>query len=682
MILVLSLVDLPFEKGTHHSEPVGTGLKLKAASNLLIFTKEIQEKGEEKLDLDILISQRFFDPFNRYTVSSDGNSKMFKNVAQFLTGTLYASRVAITNSSESQQEINVVTEIPQGSVPVYSLEYMKSTSMTMEPLSTQVIEFFFYFPKEGLFTCYPASINKDGCLVTTATGVSSLKVSREPEKTEMKTISDILSSGQKSDILAFLERENLFNAEIFQFSNIYWLLDDPEFYHAIIKILRRKFIFDNVVWSFSIRHGDFETFSEYLNRFKYARSKPVLGAEEDIMFFRSQALQIDHLEFKEYNPLVNPRVHDIGEYKHNILNRDFKAAYYQFLRYLFQKTFPTSKDYVFLSTYLLLQDRIDDSMAIYPLIKVADLNCEMKIQYDYLTAYLDLYIDYPKFEKARVICQTYLTYPVFTWRNRFIDLLNQISEFDGETELKEKETEENDQDKNQRQAKKEEYLAGELEGKTVKVTMKNIAGFVVKYYKIDLEIMYSQDPFLSVEKNDYSYVTPNHVEEKSFGTKAEYQTEVLQIPEALTSCNLIIQLSSGALTENMTYFPTSMKVIIIKNYGQIKVSSEAENKPLSNIYIKCFAKKNNGVISFYKDGYTDLRGNFEYTSVQGSDFQDVQEFSILVFSDKNGALIRKTKPPSTVAKVEVQAVNLISQKMQMNHQAQVMKCKASNKYAM
>ena len=317
---------------------------------------------------------------------------------------------------------------------------------------------------------------------------------------------------------------------------------------------------------------------------------------------------------------------------------------------------------------------------MYPHIKADEISKQMHIQYDYLTAYLDLYIDYPKFAKARSICSEYIDYPVFTWRNKFIDLLNQISEFDGETELLEKQTDENDIDKNIRQAKKEEYISSELQGKDIKVTLKNVNTFTVKFYKIDLEIMYSQDPFLSVDKNDYSYVTPNHVIDRQTALKTEYTIEIIPIPEELTSCNLILQISSGALSENLTYFPTSMKVFIVKNFGQIKVTSEDSNKPLSNVYINCFAKKTDGRVSFYKDGYTDLRGTFEYTSVHSNDFADVSEFSILAFSDKYGALIKQTKPPSSVAKVEVNANKVISAKMQMYQASKV--SKANNKYYM
>lgn len=59
----------------------------------------------------------------------------------------------------------------------------------------------------------------------------------------------------------------------------------------------------------------------------------------------------------------------------------------------------------------------------------------MIIQYEYLQAYLDLYLDYPKFKIAREVCSKYVSYPVLNWRNKFIDLANQLAEFDGDNKL-------------------------------------------------------------------------------------------------------------------------------------------------------------------------------------------------------------------------------------------------------
>ena len=52
-----------------------------------------------------------------------------------------------------------------------------------------------------------------------------------------------------------------------------------------------------------------------------------------------------------------------------------------------------------------------------------------------------------------------------------------------------------------------------------------------------------------------------------------------------------------------------------------------------------------GSVKFYKDGYTDLRGRFDYASLSTNDLDFVDRFSILVMDDEQGALIREVAPP-------------------------------------
>lgn len=194
-IIVLSLLELPEKKQEHTTESL-EGFKFTAGSNCMLFLKEMTEGGNQKLELEIMASQKFFDERKMYVTAPDGKSKMFKKVTQFETGLAYGSRVAITNSSESEHTVQIITEIPQGAIPLNNLDYSKSQTLSLKPLSTEITEFFFYFPRPGNYTCYPATINKDGFMVTSAAGVASLEVVEEVEIKEMNTISDILSSGK------------------------------------------------------------------------------------------------------------------------------------------------------------------------------------------------------------------------------------------------------------------------------------------------------------------------------------------------------------------------------------------------------------------------------------------------------------------------------------------------------
>jgi hypothetical protein len=51
-------------------------------------------------------------------------------------------------------------------------------------------------------------------------------------------------------------------------------------------------------------------------------------------------------------------------------------------------------------------------------------------------------------------------------------------------------------------------------------------------------------------------------------------------------------------------------------------------------------------ISFYKDGYTDVRGRFDYVSLSTDKLNSVERFSILILSETNGALVREAKKPN------------------------------------
>ena len=142
-----------------------------------------------------------------------------------------------TNFSETQYEITLIAEVPEGSIPVKSQDYLKSTVLTLEPLSTKTQEFLFYFPTPGQFSCYPAAITKDGCLISSANIPEVLKVYKDLPKTELTNMKDILSVGKTEDILNFMRTQNIVDKSVFNFTDIYWLLKDRPFYEEVARIL-------------------------------------------------------------------------------------------------------------------------------------------------------------------------------------------------------------------------------------------------------------------------------------------------------------------------------------------------------------------------------------------------------------------------------------------------------------
>jgi len=68
---------------------------------------------------------------------------------------------------------------------------------------------------------------------------------------------------------------------------------------------------------------------------------------------------------------------------------------------------------------------------------------------------------------------------------------------------------------------------------------------------------------------------------------------------------------------------------------------------LPKVYVKVFCKNSSGQELFFRDGFTDIRGKFEYASASGKNTKSMRKFAILVSEDIDGLgqVIREVNPP-------------------------------------
>jgi hypothetical protein len=67
---------------------------------------------------------------------------------------------------------------------------------------------------------------------------------------------------------------------------------------------------------------------------------------------------------------------------------------------------------------------------------------------------------------------------------------------------------------------------------------------------------------------------------------------------------------------------------------------------LEQAYVKVYARNKDGSVTFFKDGYTDLRGQFDYATLSTSALDQVNRFAILVLHETQGAIVREAAPPT------------------------------------
>ena len=660
-VYALAFYDLPFTPGAVATKTEDYNLELTSTENYLVLCKRMQEKKTDSIEMDLIVSQKFYDPTEKYRFDeNDPSIKSIKQVEEFLAGRVYASQVTLTNISQNHYSLKLITQVPGGAIPVSKLDYLKIYDIDLSSYRTRVIDYLFYFPVPGEFNYYPATVTSDNKLVGHAELVPSgnLKVVNEfskPDK-ELTSLQDILNYGTQEDVLRFMEEKNLYQSNIFDINKVLWLFAEKEHYPRALNTLRDKCFFDSRAWAYSIKHKDFEAFEELLENDDRLQARL-----SGLRYLKSNYVSIDTFKPLEYDPLINPRAHSLSSTKQNILNKSFKQTYEDFLLYCVERPELTQREWIILVSYLVLQERIEEALQLRDRLDEETILRErtMVVQYEYLKAYLSIFEEYPEFKTARTICEKYLDFSDLSWRSRFKDIKSQMEEFDGEVTAVGEEANEEDEEldikhaSNKELAEKVEYL--KLEEKKdadyFVATYMNLEKVTVSFFKLNMEILFSKDPFLNKNIEKFTYVNPNSRKVVDLAPSSDFASVKIEIPESLSSSSLFVHVLGKSKSETLKIFNTNFLVHPIEDFGLLKVSDK-EGKLLSSIYVKCYSRGKDGNVKFYKDGYTDFRGSFDYASLNSDSLDKVEVFSILVIDSKYGSTIVEAKPPRKVGQIK------------------------------
>jgi hypothetical protein len=630
MLIALSLTDLPFEAGEHKTEFKGPQMTFIAGSPSIIYHEEIQPAKKVAEHTPILVSQNFFRNGDRYR--QENGEQVDKFVSdEFLVDVVYGCQIVVTNPTSSKKKVDILLQIPSGAMPVSNGQYTRSVHIDLEPYHTQTLEYYFYFPGPGKYVHYPVQVAGNGEVLAFAESMT-FNVVRQLKNIDKQSWDYISQYGSEDDVTNYLKTENVLRINL---DRIAWRMHDKAFFSKVIELLAAKHIYNNTLWSYGVYHDDAPTIRQFL---QFATDfVNQCGAWLDSPLVSIDPIVRHSYEHMDYRPLVNARVMQLGR-KREILNNRFLAHYQELLRILSYRPKLDSAEWMAVTYYMLLQDRVEESLDTYGRVKSADL--ATKLQYDYFTAYLDFYKSEPK--GAREIAAKYIDYPVDRWRDAFANIVNQADEIEKQEAAKIADKDDRTQTQGA-QASSTPSFDFTIDARQVKINYQNLTEVRVNYYQMDIELLFSRNPFVQGDSRQFSQILPNEsatVKLPEKGGKFNFA-----LPEKLATSNLLVEIIGAGETKSQAYFSNALRVRTIENYGEVRVLDEKDSKPLPKVYVKVYARMKDGAVRFYKDGYTDLRGFFDYTSLSTNELDFVDKFSILVLSEDHGAVVREANPP-------------------------------------
>ena len=635
MMFVLSVLDLPFSTEDPEMTLDNEQLTLKASSPLIVFHEEIDELEPSPERAGILLSQNFFRADDRYEMVAGERIDRFVE-GEFLTGVLYGCQVVVTNPTASTQNLDLLLQLPQGSLPVSRSKYTQSEPVRLNPFTTARREFFFYFPsvsEEEGFAHFPVHVSKKEQPVAWG---EPFRFTVVEELTEVDTTSwEYLSrSGTSEQVLDYLRIGNVHAVDL---SRIAWRVrENAGFLSEATAILRERHAYAPVLWGYGLRHNDLAIAREFItHQESFLRHS---GGRLECELVSIDPVERHWYQHLEYAPLVNARVHRLGG-ESKILNDRFHGQYHEFLDELSFRSQLDEGDKMGITYYLFLQDRTEEALRWFDRIQAEAI--ETALQYDYLNAYASLSRDLP--EQAAAISERYRDYGVERWQKRFAVISEHVGEIQGADEsLTDATDRENRQDV---LASQQPALDLKSDGSELILGFRNLNQVTLHYYEMDLEFLFSSQPFVSAGSGQFGYIMPNFSDTIELPEDAE--TFQVAIPERFKGRNILVEAASKGVKKSLAVYTHFMNVHITSGYGRLQVVDENGGKPLPGTYIKVYARHRNGDVRFFKDGYTDLRGKFDYVSLNTSQLPEVERFSILIMNDENGAVVREVAPPRT-----------------------------------
>lgn len=643
-IIALAVTDLPFKAKPVELAVEAGRLRAKAEVDSLAFVQAIELLESKQTDTSLLVGQDVY-----LGISSGPEERPVAGQAM-VRGVHYQARIVVTNPTNIERRVQVLTQIPQGAIAISGGKTSRNWPVVLGPYSSQQIAFDFYFPEAGSFEFYGAQISDEKGFISSANS-QKVEVLSEPKDIDKTTWQYVADWGTDDDVLAFMKQANLRKIEL---ERIAFRLQDKPFYEKCLDLLSNAGIYHDVLWAYSLKHLDDARIREYVeHREDFMRRLGPSLPQGLVQLDPVERAWFEHLDFR---PLIVARVHQLGG-KREILNGQLMGQYRELLGIVSTQPVVSSTQKLEIVYYMILQNRIAEAIAWFD--SIAKDEVSTKLQYDYFHAYLSLCKR--EYDKAADIARGYLEYPEPRWQGQFAEIVSQVKQrqellAQGNATSQDKDAASGvAKDESQRilgdsRERQQSEMARQLpaldlqwkEGE-LKLSHRNQETVQVNFYLMDIELLFSRSPFVQQDGARLTLIEPNHSE--SLELKGRTDVVSIKIPEKLKNANMLVEVVGGGLVRSQSVYANSLEVLPSETLGRLQVFHRGGREPLEGAYVKVYARHSGGEVRFYKDGYADLRGEFDYASLSTNDLDSTERFSILVMHPEHGALILEVGPP-------------------------------------
>ena len=615
-LVTLALLDLPFEAIKPDIAIEKNSMRVTAKQAMILYYRDLKPTVKVERNKGLLSSIRYFRSGDILTEDADGKVSENSITGKFQTHTPYEAHLILTNPTGVEREVDILRQIPSGAIRLDSADDLSALRTRIPPHGGWKHVVYFYFPTEGSWPHYSPRIHEGVTLVSQLED-RTLEVADTLPKKFSSSWRQMVAEGSDQEILQALKTNPL---QLIEVSYLDEHMANAAFYEPAIKTLNDRMVDSSAFVSHSIKHRDMDSLTHYLGDSEHCTNQ--FG-----YYFKTQVLDttpysMNEFEDTEWRPLINARSFSLTT-ENRIGNEKVWADYLKLLTQLAWKSELGTEEKLTLAYHLFLHDRNIEAMDLVSKCERED--CGSKMQFDYLTCYIHFLKGEP--EKAKGISQLWVKSAKEPWRKRFLEITTQANQIANNALLKPHENAD---------SSSRSWAASLTKGNILRIEHKQMEDIVVQVYPVDLELLFSNSPFLDSSDTNYKAIRP--LQELTIKLDKEETSTEFKLPEPYQTGNHLLVIDDGE--KDWLHPLQSTKISTTVNTGSGLLQAISEDKPVSHCYVKIYVLSEMGNVEFLKDGHTDLRGMFDYRSHNVHSPADVQSYAIFISHPDLGCITK------------------------------------------
>jgi len=656
MLTALACLDLDYRSNVEALEPVkrypngsdayilGQPVSILFQTPTIVLSKQLKEVTWDRSALSV--STNYFDPLAKETVVDGEVEDAFLDPTKLHTQKVYGCRVVVTNVSSQKYEVEVLTQIPRGAIPVKEGHKTRNQIVSLQPFQTNVVPYYFYFPAAGDFTHWPAHVNMNGKILGFDMKTQPISVVDPRAEVDRSSWEYMSTDAEFTELMNFIRNDQNLSKRDLSLLAPRGVSNLKQF-KEICTVLRQRALYSAEFWKNAFNFGPDcrDEIEEYLNldpdfqQYMYPTFGDAMRVDPKRPLGSFDPLVRKTASYNEFWTAAGVPGKNLKHITDRPVIGNFDTTYHNYLLTALVNSYNlfsmSTEDRMCATYYMILMNRTSEAQRIFDSIKNVPENNQL---YDYMMGFLTVHADATGLMSLSTLTSKYLKSDNIgpAMRAKWSALENFVGEL-RDSKLYDKEfmyeTEESKRDRS------EVILSVECDGLKRTIVYKNLENVIVKFYKIDIELMFSTAPFAK-SSFSYRYVEPtktfNHVLEKEAKVNSIDLTDLTGEMKSDGAENYIFEVISGEKCVNGSLYMNQLDIQLSEK--QVRVLRKKAGTPVVKAYVKVYIETaNNSDGVFYKDGYTDLRGRFDFKTVATNALDSVTRFGILVKTISNGS---------------------------------------------